>query len=221
MARAARSSTASTVYSAGTQSSRSKPGLGSIVKYIQVTNCLLSFVLFLSSFERLEWLADRPLVDLHLYIPYSAPKLSILVDTHSQILVYIGLLLHVLSMKLSTVCLTNKKKTFNCLCLEEDHHIWTSQLRLVAFGLCPQFNPRVERGSTDLQNDLQLSRLRTLGIQPSCSTTTKRKKETSSVYFPSVISNQPFHVNQTQKSISRGCKQLWSIDQQWWRHEYF
>jgi hypothetical protein len=75
----------------------------SIVKYLQATNVLITFFLFGSSFERLEWLADRPLIDLHVYLPYSLLKMSVLIDDNTQPLVYIGLILHLLAMKLSTV----------------------------------------------------------------------------------------------------------------------
>lgn len=98
------SKTSPTVYSsATTKQTRHNPR--TLVKWLHFINCLITFILFVSSFERLEWLADKPLIDLHQYIPYYVLKWSILIDEYSQILVYIGLTLHLLAMKLSTVSL--------------------------------------------------------------------------------------------------------------------
>lgn len=95
----ARSRTSTTVYSS--TSTKRRPNRP-VVKWLQTHNCIISLLLFLSSFERLEWMADKPLIDLHLFIPYSLLKLSILIDSYSQPLIYIALTLHILTIKLAT-----------------------------------------------------------------------------------------------------------------------
>lgn len=97
-----RSGRTSTVYSS--KPKKHKKEHTTLVKWMKIANCFITLTLFASSFERLEWLADKPLIDLHLYIPYSMLKTSILVDSYSQILVYIGLVFHLLAIKMSSVC---------------------------------------------------------------------------------------------------------------------